>query len=86
MTENFFIPEERLATLKATPAGRSGDGGYNYQRAYAVARLAAMCTAQPVLGLSDYPIRLRYDCVTTGLTTSMNTSEMGPFASRSASE
>ena len=61
MSEDFFIPEERLATLKATPAGRSGDGGYNYQRAYAVARLAAMRTSQPVLGLSDYPRRLRYD-------------------------
>lgn len=61
MSEDFFIPEKRLLTLKATPAGRSGDGGYNYQRAYAVARLAAMGTAQPVLGLSDYPRRLRYD-------------------------
>ncbi len=61
MSDNFFISEERLAALKATPAGRSGEGGYNYQRAYALARLAAMRTAQPVLGLSDYPRRLRYD-------------------------
>src|SRR6185436_1390038 len=61
MSEDFFISEDRLATLKATPAGRCGDGGYNYQRAYAVARLAAMRTARPVLGLSDYPKRLRYD-------------------------
>jgi tetratricopeptide (TPR) repeat protein len=47
--------------LKATPAGRNSAGGYNYQRAYAVARLAAMRTTEPVLGLSDYPTRLRYD-------------------------
>src|SRR5258708_6551827 len=68
MSEDFFIPEERLATLKATPAGRSGDGGYNYQRAYAVARLAAMCTAQPLLSCLTTP----GDCATTGLMTSMN--------------
>jgi tetratricopeptide (TPR) repeat protein len=61
MSDDFFIPEERLVTLKATPAGRSSEGGYNYQRAYAVARLAAMLTAQTLLGLSDYPKRLRYD-------------------------
>ena len=61
MSDDFFIPEERLLTLKATPAGRSGEGGYNYQRAYAVARLAAMRTAQTLLGLSDSPTRLRYD-------------------------
>jgi Tfp pilus assembly protein PilF len=62
MSDDFFIPEERLATLKATPAGRSGDGGYNYQRAYGVARLAGMGTAEPVLGLpDDYPRLLRYD-------------------------
>ena len=61
MSDTFFILEDRLATLKATPAGRSGEGGYNYQRAYAVARLAVMRTAQSLLGLSDYPKRLRYD-------------------------
>ena len=61
MSDDFFIPEERLLTLKATPAGRSSEGGYNYQRAYAVARLAAMRTAQALLGLSDSPTRLRYD-------------------------
>ena len=61
MSNDFFISEERLVTLKATPAGRSGEGGYNYQRAYAVARLAAMRTGQTVLNLTDYPERLRYD-------------------------
>ncbi|MBI3418382.1 MAG: hypothetical protein HY043_24090 [Verrucomicrobia bacterium] len=35
--------------------------GTTYQRAYAVARLAAMRTGQTLLGLSDYPRRLRYD-------------------------
>ena len=61
MSNDFFISEERLVTLKATPAGRGGEGGYNYQRAYAVARLAAMRTGQTVLNLTDYPKRLRYD-------------------------
>src|SRR5205823_11943910 len=35
--------------------------GYNYQAAYAVARLAAMSVRQPVLDLEDWPQRLRYD-------------------------
>lgn len=61
MSDDFFIPDKRLVTLKATPAGRSGEGGYNYQRAYAVARLAAMRTGETLLGLSDHPRRLRYD-------------------------
>jgi hypothetical protein len=61
MSSDFFVAEERLATVKATAAGRKADGGYNYQRAYAIARLAAMCTSQSVLGLRDYPKRLRYD-------------------------
>ena len=53
--------KERLAALKATRAGRISLAGYNYQCAYAVARLAAMGTAHPVLLQSDYPKRLRYD-------------------------
>ncbi len=61
MSDDFFIPEERLVTLKATRAGRSSEGGYNYQRAYGVARLASMRTAQTLLGLPDHPERLRYD-------------------------
>jgi hypothetical protein len=61
MSDDFFIPEKRLLALKATPAGRSGEGGYNYQRAYAVARLAAMHTTQTLLGLADHPKLLRYD-------------------------
>ena len=61
MGDDFFIPEERLVTLKATRAGRSSEGGYNYQRAYAVARLASMRTAQTLLGLPDHAKRLRYD-------------------------
>jgi tetratricopeptide (TPR) repeat protein len=61
MSDDFFIPEKRLLALKATPAGRSGEGGYNYQRAYAVARLAAMRTTQTLLGLADHPKLLRYD-------------------------
>ena len=61
MSDDFFIPEELLVNLRATRAGRSSEGGYNYQRAYGVARLASMCTAQTLLGLPDHPTRLRYD-------------------------
>jgi hypothetical protein len=61
MNDEFFIPEGRLAQLRATPAGRNAEGGFDYQRAYAVARLAAMGTAKPVLDRPDYPKRLRYD-------------------------
>ena len=61
MSDDFFIPEERLVSLKATPAGRSSQGGYNYQRAYALARLASMGTSQTLLGLLDHPKLLRYD-------------------------
>lgn len=61
MTEPFLISDERLCVLAATRQGRVSIAGYNYQAAYAVARLAAMSVQKPVLDLQDWPQRLRYD-------------------------
>ena len=61
MTEPFLISDERLRELSATRQGRVSIAGYNYQTAYAVARLAAMAVRHPVLDLEDWPHRLRYD-------------------------
>ena len=61
MIEPFLISDDQLRVLSATRQGRVSIAGYNYQAAYAVARLAAMSVRQPVLGLEDWPLRLRYD-------------------------
>jgi L-lactate utilization protein LutC len=61
VNEPFLISDEKLQTLSATRQGRVSIAGYNYQAAYAVARLAAMTVRQPVLGLNDWPRQLRYD-------------------------
>ncbi len=61
MTEPFLISDDRLRALSATRQGRVSIAGYNYQAAYAVARLASMSVRQPVLGIDDWPLRLRYD-------------------------
>lgn len=61
MTEPFLISDDRLRTLSATRQGRVSIAGYNYQAAYAVARLASMSVRQPVLDLGDWPQKLRYD-------------------------
>ncbi len=61
MPDSFLISDERLRALSATRQGRVSIAGYNYQAAYAVARLASMSLRQPVLGLQDWPRRLRYD-------------------------
>ncbi len=59
--EPFLISEKRLADLTATRQGRVSLAGFNFQAAYAVARLASMLTRRPVLDLPDFPLRLRYD-------------------------
>jgi hypothetical protein len=61
MIEQFLISDERLRALSATRQGRVSIAGYNYQAAYAVARLVSMSVCQPVLDLKDWPQRLRYD-------------------------
>ncbi len=61
MIEQFLISDERLRALSATRQGRVSIAGYNYQAAYAVARLVSMSVRQPVLDLKDWPQRLRYD-------------------------
>jgi hypothetical protein len=61
MGDRFVIDEERVASLSATRQGRVSVGGFAYQAAYAVARLASLASGHPVLGLDDIPIALRYD-------------------------
>lgn len=61
VTEPFLISDDRLRALSATRQGRVSIAGYNYQAAYAVARLVSMSVRQPVLELKDWPQRLRYD-------------------------
>lgn len=58
---HFLVSEARLRELTATRQGRVSLAGFNYQAAYAVARLASMLTRKPILELSDFPLRLRYD-------------------------
>lgn len=57
----FSIDDERVRRLSATRQGRITLGGFAYQAAYAVARLASLHARRPVLGLPDIPILLRYD-------------------------
>jgi hypothetical protein len=47
--EPFLISDERLWALSATRQGRVSIAGYNYQAAYAVARLVSMLVRQPML-------------------------------------
>ena len=61
MSDPFLISDDQLRTLSATRQGRVSIAGYNYQAAYAVARLVSMSVRQPLLELQDWPIRLRYD-------------------------
>jgi hypothetical protein len=61
VSELFLVSDERLRALSATRQGRVSIAGYNYQGAYAVARLVSMSVRQPVLNLEDWPQRLRYD-------------------------
>ncbi|MEU4404144.1 hypothetical protein AB0F88_06440, partial [Streptosporangium sp. NPDC023963] len=57
----FPVPDDQLRKLKATQQGRKSSGGFDYQMAYAVARLASLEADRPVLGISDVPRILRYD-------------------------
>jgi hypothetical protein len=61
MSDPFLISDDQLRTLSATRQGRVSIAGYNYQAAYAVARLVSMLVRQPLLELQDWPVRLRYD-------------------------
>ncbi len=61
MCSAFLVSEDALQRLASTRQGRISIGGYNYQAADAVARLAAMHVRSPLLGLSGWPERLRYD-------------------------
>jgi hypothetical protein len=58
-SDSFEIP--RLEELRATRGGRVALAGFEYQRAFAVLRLAAMAIQQPVQGCTAIPSRLRYE-------------------------
>lgn len=59
--DTFLISELRIRELTATRQGRGSLADFNFQAAYAVARLASMLIRRPVLDLPDFPLRLRYD-------------------------
>lgn len=61
MPVDFLVDADRVASLAATRQGRVSLGGFAYQAAYAVARLASLACAQPALELADVPTALRYD-------------------------
>ena len=61
MTLGFLLDDEKFLTLADTSQGRVSIGGFAYQAAYAVARLASMLARQPLLDLDDIPVLLRYD-------------------------
>lgn len=58
---NYPVDLGRLERLAATRAGRVALKGFEYQRAFAVLRLAAMALQQPVRGAGEVPVWLRYE-------------------------
>lgn len=61
MSEPFLVSDDQLRELAATRQGRVSIAGYNYQAAYAAARLVSMAVRQRVCNLDDWPRLLRYD-------------------------
>lgn len=61
MSLPFLIDDARVRRLAATRQGRVSLGGFAYQAAYAVARLASLRTGRSLLGLPGVPSLLRYD-------------------------
>ena len=61
VTVPFLIDDTRVQQLAATRQGRTSLGGFAYQTGYAVARLASMYARQEILGLSSFPVALRFD-------------------------
>lgn len=57
----FFVNATLISQLSATRQGRVSIGGFNYQMAFAVARIAAMHSRHALLNIADVPVALRYD-------------------------
>lgn len=56
-----FVEIPRLEELRATRGGRVALAGFEYQRAFAVLRLAAMVLQKPIRGCPTVPAWLRYE-------------------------
>jgi len=80
MTCPFLIDDARIQRLAATRAGRLSLGGYVYQTAYAVARLAAMLPSVQYLILRTF----RLVCDATGLRISTRDCQTVAWSSHSA--
>ena len=61
MNHTFFVSEKHLASIRATRQGRISLGGFNYQAAFAISRMAAMVVRRRSLNLDGIPTALRYD-------------------------
>lgn len=59
--DGYTIDDGKLATLAASRSGRVALAGFEYQRAFAVLRLAALTLRQPVPGCDHVPQLLRYE-------------------------
>jgi len=59
--DGYTIDDGKLATLAASRSGRVALAGFEYQRAFAVLRLAALALRQPVPGCAHVPQLLRYE-------------------------
>ncbi|WP_444950998.1 hypothetical protein [Micromonospora ureilytica] len=57
----FLVDEERLRSLSATRGGRVSTRGFEYQSAFASARLASLTAGAPLPGMQDVPRAIRYD-------------------------
>ncbi|HLX08758.1 MAG TPA: hypothetical protein VKY89_12945 [Thermoanaerobaculia bacterium] len=61
MGSQFLVDEARVRKLAATRQGRLSLGGFAYQSAYAVARLASLYTGRRILALDGIPTLQRFD-------------------------
>ena len=59
--DGYPVDDGKLATLAASRSGRVALAGFEYQRAFAVLRLAALMLRQSVPGCADIPRLLRYE-------------------------
>lgn len=57
----FGVDDDRIGQLRSTRQGRASAQGFEYQAAYAVARLASLDARAPLLGMKDVPTCVRYD-------------------------
>ncbi len=61
MPNPFCVDAALVGRLSSTRQGRVSLGGFNYQMAFGIARLAAMHTRHALLNVTEVPVALRYD-------------------------